>query len=145
MKQEQARIGTLIERNYKQIKSEFVKAFKKIGLDITTDQWIILDALNSYDSLSQNDLSDISYKNTATISRSIDLLVSKNLVTKKVDKNDRRKVQISLTKAGKIAVDQGQGAAAEIRTKIQSGITQEELNQLKTVLNKLYDNLLHSE
>lgn len=69
--------GLLIDRNYRLIKQNYLKTFKEVGVDITPEQWVVLDNLCREDGLSQNELAAVSFKNAPTLSRIIDLLVKK--------------------------------------------------------------------
>ena len=93
--------GSFVERNFKLIKQTFSKAFKKAGVDITPEQWVIVDLLNNNDGVSQNDLANKSDKDAPTVSRIIDILERKTLIERKNVKGDRRKYHIFLTEEGK--------------------------------------------
>ena len=69
--------------------------------DITVSQFHILRRIDSgKDSVSQ--LADVKHISRAAISRTVDVLVTKGLVTRTHNPKDRRNVQLSLTDEGNI-------------------------------------------
>ena len=50
--------------------------------DITVDQWILINILNKYGSLSQQELGELTFKDAPTVTRMIDLMVQKGMVTR---------------------------------------------------------------
>ena len=93
-------IGYQIELTEQTLKRELIKSFNKEGLKITPNQWVLLYRLWNKDGLSQVELSDMTFKDKANITRIIDLLVKKGLVTRVTDSNDRRVFRIVLTEEG---------------------------------------------
>ena len=81
--------GTYIERNFKVIKNTFLQAFKEKGINVTTEQWVILDLLYQKDGISQTELANKSDKDAPTTSRIIDLMCKKGarIVECKAKKN----------------------------------------------------------
>ena len=47
------------------------------GLDITIDQWLVMKALQSNTSVKQNELATAVFKDAASVTRIIDMLISK--------------------------------------------------------------------
>ena len=54
------------------------------GFDITIDQWLVLKSLQENSHLSQNEIADLVFKDMASITRIIELLVKKELVMLKM-------------------------------------------------------------
>ena len=134
------RIGFLLERTTRLAKLSFTKAFKDLGVDITPEQWIVLDILNNNGSLSQKDIGKRSYKNAPTISRIIDNLVNKNLVSRVIHKVDRRKASIQLTDAGHQVIAQCQEEVDKIRTLSWDGLDDDDYDTFRSLLDKIFDN-----
>ena len=77
--------GFPMDRAIKMIRAKYNQAFKELGFDITTEQWVLIEKLYWDNGLSQSDLADGSYKNAPTVSRIIDLLVKKGFAKLKLD------------------------------------------------------------
>lgn len=66
-------IGVYIDRTYKVVRQDLINRFKKANIDITPEQWVLLNQLEKK-TLSQVDLASESFKDKHTVSRIIDLL-----------------------------------------------------------------------
>lgn len=92
-------IGIKICATAKTIYQHLNKSF--LNLDITPEQWIVLNVLCKNPKISQKELSDITQKDQNTIKAIVDKLVLKNLVVRKTNKNDKRAFILSPTKKAK--------------------------------------------
>jgi DNA-binding MarR family transcriptional regulator len=70
------------------------------GIDITTEQWSVLACLWEKDKVTQQALCTLTAKDKPSMTRLIDKLEKRNLVTRVSDNNDRRINLIHLTDAG---------------------------------------------
>ncbi|PSR11307.1 MAG: MarR family transcriptional regulator [Bacteroidetes bacterium] len=93
--------GALMDRTLKIIKQNYLQAFREAGVDITTEQWVLLDRLMIADGISQTELASDSFKNAPTVSRIIELLRQKGLIKKKQSSDDKRQFLIFLTEEGR--------------------------------------------
>lgn len=132
--------GTYIERNFKVIKNTFLQEFKKAGIDITTDQWIILDLLYQEDGVSQNNLAIKSAKDAPTTSRIIDLMCKKGLTERRKVENDRRMHHIFLTEIGKETYDKIYPIAQNLREQGWNNLNDEDYENFLRIMNQVYDN-----
>lgn len=110
-------------------------------LDLTVDQWVILHMLKTHDTLSQQELGNATFKDAPTITRMIDLLVSKKLVKRTQDTADRRKYNVKLTELGVVKYEKTEPVVNEFRAEAYEGISSEELKMLNKILNKIFINL----
>ncbi len=67
---------------------------------LTTDQWLVLSSVNELNEPNQAEIASILSKESASLSRIIDILEKKNLVTRKNTKEDRRSFLIKPTVEG---------------------------------------------
>ena len=132
--------GTYIERNFKIIKNTFLQEFKKAHIDITTDQWIILDLLYQEDGVSQNHLAAKSAKDAPTTSRIIDLMCKKGLTERRKVENDRRMHHIFLTKFGKDTYHKILPIAEKLREQGWGNLNDEDYETFLRIMNQVYDN-----
>ena len=58
--------------------------------NLTTDQWLVLARINELNEPNQSNLANLLHKETASVSRIIDILEKKNLVRRKRTLQDRR-------------------------------------------------------
>lgn len=135
------RIGFILERTTRITKLSFTKAFKKMNVDITPEQWVVIDALDKKGAMHQKDIGVQSFKNAPTISRIIDNLVKKGFVERSTQNDDRRKTLIVLTEEGKNVVEKCTGEVAHIRELSWDGLSHEDYKQFKNTIDSIFKNL----
>ena len=112
-----------------------------MGIDITPEQWVMLDSLYQRNGQSQTELAGDSYKNAPTVSRIIDLLEKKGFVERQRFENDRRRYKIFLTDTGKSVVEKVQPAVSSLRQQSWDNLSDEDYTQFLRVINQVFDNL----
>ncbi|MBA4197925.1 MAG: MarR family transcriptional regulator [Chitinophaga sp.] len=117
------------------------KNFRDAGLEITIEQWSILYHLWKEDGLSQQDLCNRTYRDKPSITRLIDNLEKIKLVKRTADKDDKRKNLIFLTDAAKELQQTTIELANQTMDEALIGIAKDEIETVKNVLQKVYDNL----
>jgi DNA-binding MarR family transcriptional regulator len=128
------KISTAINRT-------FLRAFANEGMEITTEQWSVLACLWRKDKVTQQMLCDITAKDKPSMTRLIDKLETRNLVTRVSDHNDRRINLIHLTDSGAALQHKASEIVQMVATKTLNNITEEELNTSRIVLKKIMANL----
>jgi DNA-binding MarR family transcriptional regulator len=89
-----------IDSTIKKIRNFMQKNLTEGKIDLTVDQWVVLDHIKPNPGITQNELGNIIYKDAPTITRILDLLVKKNLIERNMSKQDRRKFTLNLTTEG---------------------------------------------
>lgn len=84
-------------RSYRQYAQ---KQLKLNGIDVTIDQWLVMKALMEQPKLQQNELSEMVFKDAASVNRMITLLVKNGYMLRKVDKSNRRLTNLSISSKG---------------------------------------------
>ena len=134
------KIGVLLERSTRITKLTFIKAFKKIGADITPEQWVVLDNLYHQNGQTQTELCEKAYKNKPTISRIIDITCDKKYTARKSFDGDRRKSKIFLTAKGKKLVEKCSTEVKTLRKLSWKGLTKQDYETFCKITDKLFDN-----
>ncbi len=109
-------------------------------LDITIDQWLVLKTLQDNSHLSQNEIADLVFKDMASITRIIELLVKKELIERHINNSDRRKFELKITRNGKKMIEMIYPIVSNNRKKALRGITKNEQNNLTSQLEILINN-----
>ena len=117
------------------------KNFRAAGLEITIEQWSILYHLWKEDGQSQQQLCDKTFRDKPSITRLLHNLEKLNLVERKASKNDKRINYIFLTNAAKDLQNETIEIANQTMDEALVGINKDEIETVKTVLQKVYDNL----
>ena len=133
-------VGTYIDRTMKIIRLNYLQAFKEAGVDVTTEQWVILDKLYDNNGQSQTDLANDTFKNAATVSRIIDLLCKKDLIERQRFANDRRRYKIFLTNKGKAMVKQLRPIVFDLRKKGWNKLSESDFHEFMRIINQIYSN-----
>lgn len=117
------------------------KNFRQAGLEITIEQWSVLYHLWKEDCLSQQELCNRTFRDKPSITRLIDNLEKQKLVKRTASKNDRRINIVCLTDAAKELQQQTIDLANATMNEALTGVSKEEIETVKKVLQQVYDNL----
>ncbi len=117
------------------------KNFRQAGLDITIEQWSILYHLWKEDGLSQQELCNRTFRDKPSITRLVDNLEKQKLVKRVASKDDRRINLVYLTDAARELQDKTIDLANQTMDEALTGVNKEEIETVKTVLQRVYDNL----
>jgi len=117
------------------------KNFRASGLEITIEQWSVLYHLWKEDCLSQQELCNRTFRDKPSITRLIDNLEKQKLVKRMPSKADRRINLVCLTDAAKELQEKTIELANDTMNEALVGINKEEIETVKQVLQRVYDNL----
>lgn len=131
----------LLDRTARRVKGYAQQRFAFGNFEITVDQWLILKNLDNDRYLKQKELAEITGKDNPTLTRIIDLLCKKGLTERVMHKDDRRSFTVHLTHEGKAKLEELAPQVDDIRMKAWENLTEDDYEQLKTILNKIYQNL----
>ena len=133
-------IAYLVGRTSRSIIKRLTKKFSAAGFDVSYEQWGILVHLYRKDGQTQQELSNISVKDKAAITRLLNVLEKKNLVLRIPDRNDKRSKLVYLTHKAKNFKEELIAVVIELLEEAEQNISSEEMNQCKTILNKIFSN-----
>ena len=133
-------VGYYLERTTRQVELAFTQAFINAGIDLTPEQWVLLDHLMQSNGQSQTDLAGKSYKNAPTVSRIIDVLERKEYVERQRFENDRRRYKIYLTEKGKEVASKALPIAEQLRSQGWNGLNEEEYAQFIRIVETVFNN-----
>ncbi|MEM6966260.1 MAG: MarR family transcriptional regulator, partial [Bacteroidota bacterium] len=130
--------GAYLDRTMKMIRNNYLKRFKEIGVDITTEQWMLMDLLYQENGVSQNDLANGTFKNAPTVSRIIDLLCKKGLTERQRFDNDRRRYKIYLTQKGKVTYEKALPEVLELRKQGWENLSDRDYTTFLRIINQIF-------
>lgn len=133
--------GFILESTAKKIKLELQRKFNEIGVDITVDQWVVLLELHQHGTQNQVELCERCCKDAPTITRIIELLVKKELITRESCKEDRRRFNISLNKKGKALIQKLLPIVIEFRKQGWNNLTEKDITHFERITKKIQENL----
>ncbi len=110
------------------------------GFDITIDQWLVLKTLEQNKQLSQNQIAELVFKDVASLTRIVELLVKKKYVKRKISDSDRRKFDLEISDAGKSIIKDIHPIILENRKQALKALRKEGIATLKLQLEKIITN-----
>jgi len=116
------------------------KKLKENGFKITIDQWLIIKSILENPGISQLELGEKVFKDNASVTRIIDLLVKAEYLQKEVHHNDRRKSNLIVTPAGKSIIENVYELVLQNRKTALNGVSLEELEVLNRALKMIINN-----
>ncbi len=117
------------------------KNFRAAGLEITIEQWSVLYHLWKEDCLSQQELCNRTFRDKPSITRLIDNLEKQKLVRRIASKTDRRINLVCLTDPAKELQDLTILIANQTMNEALVNVNKDEIEVVKAVFQKVYDNL----
>ena len=112
------------------------------GYNITIDQWLVLKTLHDNEGITQQQVAVIVFKDYASVTRIIELLVAKHFIIRSFHTTDRRRFELALTTEGKKLLARIQPNINENRTKALKGISKAEAENLRNTLDKVISNCI---
>lgn len=134
-------LGFILINTSMRIKDELRKGFIEKGFDVTPDQFAVLIRLWDEDGQSQRELSDKTCKTKSNLTRILDSMEKKELISRQINKEDRRSFSIFLTNKGRDIRDELISTAIEMNNKIFEGIKDNDQKKLLKTLGQISDNL----
>ncbi|HEK9098808.1 MarR family transcriptional regulator [Bacillus pfraonensis] len=129
--------GYLVHRTDVKLTNYFMKQLKPYG--VTPEQWSLISILDSQRGMTQKDLAQTIDKDHSTIVRMIHSMERKGFVVKNFNEHDKRSHYIFLTEKGEEIKKDILPVVKNANDFVTSGLTSEEVQQLKVLLNKLYN------
>ena len=120
------------------------KQLKKAGLNLTIDQWLVLKTINDNKDVSQRDIAVAVFKDEASVTRIIELLVKKGLLTRNFHATDRRKIDLQVNKSTKELLRKVRGITLKNRATALNGIDPDDIEIVKKILTSISANCADS-
>lgn len=123
------------------LKKYLSEVFKKNNVNLTAEQYLVMDTLWNEGTLTQQAISFIIQKDKNSVTQFIDNLEKKGLVTRLVSKEDRRVNNIVVTEEGMAMKDTTKQLAIETMNKVLEGVPEADVLTFVSVLKKLCTNI----
>ena len=123
------------------LKKYLAEVFKKNGVNLTAEQYLVMDTLWNEGTLTQQAIAFIIQKDKNSVTQFIDNLEKKGLVARSGSQEDRRVNNIVVTAEGKALKDSTKQLAIETMEKALKGIPDADLQTFVSVLKKVNANI----
>ena len=135
-------LGMLIAQVHRLSTKKFVQNSHNSGIDISMDQWLVLGPIWGKEGISQKEISEYCLKDKTSVTKIIDTLEKKNIVVRVPDQLDHRIKRVVLSNKGKKLFLEVIPIMELTRNQLREGITEKEVELLRSVLSKIYKNLI---
>jgi MarR family transcriptional regulator for hemolysin len=112
----------------------------KQGFDLTIDQWLVLKAIIDNPDWTQNEVAEAAFKDFASVTRIIDLLVKKGYLTREIHSADRRRFKLEATSKTSENLKAMEPITRSNRAVALEGLSKEELEQVQQSLLRIIEN-----
>jgi DNA-binding MarR family transcriptional regulator len=129
-----------IEKAIKAYRKMAQKNISQVVTDITLDQIQVLNILNSNPDCSQKDIAEILFKDYASITRMIELLVKKEYLVRQIHEQDRRMFHLVISEKGNETISKLKPIILKNRLTALNSISEPEIIKLSHSLNKIINN-----
>ena len=133
-------LGYVLGQSLRVFKNQLLAEFKEKSIDLTFEQFAILHLLNSDGNLIQRDLAIRLQKDKSIIVRQFNCLLDNQYVVSLVNKDDKRKKNLILTKKGFEILNQMKELASELSERLLSGVSENDRDTFESVLSKIQEN-----
>ena len=119
----------------------FAKELTRNGINLTPEQYLVMDILWDAEVMSQQAIADIIQKDKNSVTKFIDSLEKKGLVYRQVNKTDRRVNNIVVSEEGMRLKARTTEVAIGMMRNVLKDIKEEDLMALDKVMNQIKENI----
>lgn len=116
------------------------KRLKEQGFKITIDQWLIIKSILENPTINQQEIAKKVFKDNASVTRIIEILVKSEYLNREVNADDRRKSNLIVTAEGRLIIEKVQSVVLENRKNALETVSTEELTTMNLTLKKIINN-----
>lgn len=133
------------------IASKSSKVFARVleaqlsDIDVTRVQWMALYYIGLNRGITQIELAEKLNSRGAAVTRLLDRMEKKGLISRTVDQSNRRSNKLYLTEKGSDLNNKGMGIAEDFKNRVISGIPDDQLDVFNSVIEKMVVNALEIE
>lgn len=129
-----------IEKSIKTYRKFAQRRIDDANINITIDQWLVLNCLNENETITQNKLAELIFKDVASVTRMVELLVKRGYLERTFNSEDRRRFDLKITDIGRQILKDVSNIVSENRTLALKGFNAETIEQLQSDLNQIIFN-----
>jgi len=114
---------------------------KSHGINLSKEQFIVLKHLDEKDGRIQNDLAFITNRSKTALTRLIQTMEKKGLVSRSVSEKDMRINHVYLTQLGRQTWEKSYPFFLKIIEELQKGLSQEDIINAQKVMKQIQSNI----
>jgi MarR family transcriptional regulator for hemolysin len=129
-----------LESAQKQYKKHINVKLSTNGISITLDQWQVLDIIVNHIDIKQTEIASKTSKDTASVTRIIEILNSKGWVARQIDPENRRKHILRVSNAGEREYLRATEIIIKFSNAAVEGIKEKRIRKLKKIFKTITNN-----
>jgi len=133
-------LGYLLNKTLRIFKSQITTEFRKQGIELTFEQFVMLRMLDANCDMIQQDLAHVLQKDKSIIVRQMNGLLFEKYVDRLTNTDDKRKKNLTLTNKGIEILKQIKIISNDLSDKLLSGVEESEYATFKKVMLKIQEN-----
>lgn len=130
-----------IESSIKAYRKFAQSNIRKIDRSLTIDQSLLIDKLMQNPHITQKELAKSIFKDVASVTRMIELLVKSGFIIRKTNPENRRQNILIATKKSKDIFKKLSSTVTKNRAEALKNISEKDLQKCKQTLNKILKNI----
>ncbi len=134
-------LGFRVHRTSRFLRTHLLRLLAEHGDGITPEQYFVLVRLHGHEPQRQVELAEPTLADPPNVTRLVDALTRRGFVGRNPDPTDRRSWLVGLTPAGRRLAASLQHHAITERRAVFDGFTNDDLDRLESLLDRLDDNL----
>lgn len=129
-----------IEKAIKTYRQFAQKQLRQAGLKITIDQWLIIKSILDNPEIQQQEIADKVFKDNASVTRIISLLVKAKYLKRTVNKTDKRRSNLVITPEGNKVIKEVYKVVLNNRETALQNINGKDITTTQKVLSAIIKN-----
>lgn len=129
-----------IDKSIRTYRQYAQRQLKNAGYSITIDQWLIIKTVLENPDIKQNEIGEMVFKDNASVTRIIELLVKAKYLKRTSNNEDRRRTDLEVTEKGIHTISEVQEIVLQNRATALKGISKSDLGIVKSALMRITKN-----
>ncbi len=129
-----------IDRAIKTYRQFAQQQLKKHGFEMTVDQWIVLKCILQNPEITQSEIAQAVFKDSASVTRIIALLVKAKYLKSKANPSNRRRVVLTITALGLETLEEMEKVIKKNRKTALKDIKKKDIERIKALMNQISEN-----
>lgn len=129
-----------IDKSIRSYRQYAQRQLKKAGFSITIDQWLVIKMIMENPDIKQQELGERIFKDNASVTRIIELLVKAKYLKRKSNNEDRRRSGLEVTEKGRSTIEGVHQIVLKNREVALKGVNKKDLELVKSILSRITAN-----
>lgn len=130
----------LLGQTFNLMRLKLKESFKENNLDLSMEQYVMLNLISHKENLTQQDLANHFQKDKSLILRHVNTLIEESYVDRKTDDIDKRKKILIMTQKGEQVLESLRKVARKVSDELLEGVTEKEKEIFQSVIEKIQNN-----